>query len=89
MNQCDSFGRTPLHVACAADYSDMVKFLLHNGADITIRTKGEDQTAIHYAAKNDAVNALKILMENGASLNDLDYKGRTPLQVSDHYSLCR
>ena len=55
--------------------------LLHSGADITIRTQGENQTAIHYAAKNDAVEALKILLDNGADLNDVDYKGRSPLQV--------
>eukprot|EP00794_Sanderia_malayensis_P005153 gene5153-5803_t len=78
----DMYGRTPLHVAAAVDYTEMVNFLISKQADINARTKGENQTPIHYAAKNDACNALTALIDKGASLDDRDYKGRTPLQVA-------
>ena len=81
MNQQDQYGRSPLHVAAAVDYADMVEFLLQNGADIDIETFGEGQTAIHYAAKNDATNSLQMLLGYGANIDARDSKNRTPLQV--------
>ena len=77
----DKFGRSPLHVASAVDYVDMVEFLLENGADVAAKTYGECQTALHFAAKNDAVNAIKMLLAHKSDINCTDYKDRTPLQV--------
>ena len=82
INHQDKYGRTPLHVAAAVDYPEMVEFLLQSGADIEARTIDENQTPIHYAAQNDAAQSLKVLLNYGADMNDMDYKGRTPLQVS-------
>ena len=31
LNQADNYGRTPLHVAAAVDYAEMVNFLIENG----------------------------------------------------------
>lgn len=31
VNQADLYGRTPLHVAAAVDFPDMIKVLLENG----------------------------------------------------------
>ena len=31
VNKADGHGRTPLHLAAAVDYDDMVEFLVHNG----------------------------------------------------------
>ena len=81
VNQSDNFGRTPLHVASAVNFPEMVSFLLENEADINSRTYGEEQTPIHYAAKNDAVDSLKVLLQLGANIEDKDYKHRSPLQV--------
>ncbi len=78
----DKFGRAPLHVAAAANYGEMVEFLLVKGADITLKTRGEKQQPIHFAAKNDAVLSLQVLINFGADTTCKDYKGRTPLQVS-------
>ena len=31
INQADSYGRTPLHVAAAVDYAEMCQFLVEKG----------------------------------------------------------
>ncbi len=81
MNQQDQYGRSPLHVAAAVDYAEMVEFLLKNEADINIKTSGEEQTVMHYAGKNDAINSLQMLLGYGADIDARDSKNRTPLQV--------
>ena len=82
MNHQDNYGRSPLHVAAAVDYAEMVEFLLQNKANIDIKTSGEEQTAMHYAAKNDAINAIQMLLGYGADIDARDSKNRTPLQVA-------
>ena len=82
MNHQDEFGRSPLHVAAAVDYADMVEFILEHGGNIDIRTKGEEQTAIHYAARSDAINSIQMLLGHGANIDARDSRNRTPLQVS-------
>ena len=81
INQQDKFGRSPLHVAAAVDYADMVRFLVKHKADIDITTFGELQMPIHYAAKNDACRSLQMLLGYGANIDSRDSKNRTPLQV--------
>ena len=81
VNQPDKYGRTPLHVAAAVDYPEMVQFLVQRGADLHAKTGKELQTPIHFAARNDATSSLKMLMKCGADITDKDFKQRTPLQV--------
>ena len=33
INKADSFGRTPLHLAAAVDYGEMVEYLIENGGE--------------------------------------------------------
>ena len=68
-------------MAAAADYVEMVTFLITCGADVGAQTTGEEQTPLHYAAKHGAVNCVKFLMAKGADLDSRDFKGRTALQV--------
>ena len=77
----DNFGRAPLHVAAAVDYSEMVEFLITSGADKNIATLNEEQTPIHFAAKNGACRSLKMLLAYGADIITKDSQDRTPLQV--------
>ena len=81
LNQPDKYGRTPLHVAAAVDYPEMVQFLVQRGADIHAKTVKELQTPVHFAARNDASSSLKMLMKCGADITDKDFKQRTALQV--------
>ena len=82
VNIADKYGRTPLHVAAAVDYPEMVQFLILRDASIGSKTYGEEQTPLHYAAKNDATQSLKMLLKYGANIEKRDYKERTPLQVT-------
>ena len=81
VNQADKYGRTPLHVAAAVDYPEMVQFLVQRGADIHAKTGKEQQTPVHFAARNDAALSLKMLLKCGADITDKDFKQRTALQV--------
>lgn len=81
INLPDNYGRTPLHVASAVDYPEMVEFLIEMGANINALTKDEHQTPLHYAAQNDATSSLKVLLNLNANIDAFDYKERTPLQV--------
>lgn len=81
VNQPDKYGRTPLHVAAAVDYPEMVQFLVQRGADLNAKTGKELQTPVHFAARNDASSSLKMLMKCGGDITDKDFKQRTPLQV--------
>ena len=78
-------------MAASADYPDMVRFLIENGADFHVKTKGELQTPLHFAARNEASECVKILLAYGATLEVRDYKQRTPLQVGQtvYYRLNR
>ena len=60
----------------------MVEFLLQHGANIDIKTEGEEQVAMHYAAKSDAINSLQMLLGHGANIDARDSRNRTPLQAS-------
>jgi ankyrin repeat protein len=66
------------------DFEKMADFLLQNNADVDARTLGELQAPIHYAAKNGAVRSLKLLLGYEANIDSLDYRQRTPLQVSSY-----
>ncbi|KAJ8306386.1 hypothetical protein KUTeg_016931 [Tegillarca granosa] len=83
VNQTDNYGRSPLHVAAAVDYPEMVVLLIENGANKEARTKGEEQTPVHYAAKNDACISLRTLIKLECDYKTVrDYKGRTPLHLA-------
>ncbi|XP_057306043.1 uncharacterized protein LOC130644445 [Hydractinia symbiolongicarpus] len=82
VNHRDKFGRTPLHLAAAANYPEMVEFLLENNAIINSKTNGEEQTPLHYAARYDSVEAMKVLIQAGAMIDEVDFIQRTPLQVA-------
>ena len=57
-------------------------FTFYEPADITAKTKGEEQTALHYAARYDSVEAMKVLIQAGAMIDGVDFLNRTPLHVA-------
>lgn len=43
-------GETPLHLACRANQTDIIRILLRNGAQVDARAR-EQQTALHIASR--------------------------------------
>jgi len=80
-NQCDSYGRTPLHYAAAARQHELMSLLLHHGGLISVRD-ARLLTPIHLSALalDDAALGLMLSKSLGAArtVNERDVDGHTP-----------
>lgn len=72
---------TPLHIASAEGYLEIVKILLEKGSEINFPNEFE-QRPLHFAAY-DATNGpiVKVLLENGAAINE-DNRRLTALHMA-------
>lgn len=85
-------GRTPLHNAAARADSEMVGFLVAQGANVNARIIDPFQykcTPLHLAAANchrnehDVLQTVKILLANGANINAINDERNTPYQCAE------
>ena len=76
--RADRSGATLLMSACINNNSDMVAFLICEGAMVHARNKSQ-RTALHLAASNNSVGAIDVLLKNGASVEDGDADGLSAL----------
>jgi len=76
-------GYTPLIIAAKRGHADVVKLLLENNADTSVRDYGEE-TAMHYA---ESAKVATLLISSGADINAYDSSGRTVLsrQIDDEH----
>lgn len=58
----DTFGRTPLHIACMQKDINLVRKLEELGADIHATSKNKE-TALHYAARSGELEVVLLLLE--------------------------
>ena len=83
LNGKDSVGNTILHKAvrnkCCS--LDVVKYLVHKGADISIRTK-KGETILHLACRRFLGDIAGFLIEKGCDIHARDKHGLTPIQVA-------
>ncbi|CAM9734684.1 unnamed protein product [Lampetra planeri] len=79
VDEPDTNGRTPLHVAAALDHPNVIDFFVKHGGDVEAATREELQTAAHYAAKHGARAALECLYRRLSNIHAQDYRARTPL----------
>ncbi|KAK3426428.1 hypothetical protein EUGRSUZ_F02882 [Eucalyptus grandis] len=71
LNKTDYDGRSPLHLAAARGYEDIVFFLVQEGVDVNTKA----------VARGDS-DFLKRILANGIDPNSKDYDHRTPLHVA-------
>ena len=79
----DGSGWTALHHASMFNRTDVIKHLLHEGADMNRQTRNTKAIPLHYAAINNKTEAVRILIENGADVNLMNYVNQTPLDLAD------
>ena len=74
-------GWTALHSATLLNRTDVIKRLLHEGADVNRQTLWED-TPLHKAARYNKTEAARLLLDNGADINLKNDDNETPLDVA-------
>ena len=81
----DNYGRTPIHVATAANRPAVVHLLIKHGAFVDAKIKSSRETPLHLASRRGALSAIEALLERDANLESRDYKGRTPLHLAAEF----
>lgn len=91
INQRESRGMTPLHVACLAGATSCVKFLLSAGCDISMKTTLESHTectVLHLASSEGHFEVVEALLEHNRGrelIEARDSHGCTPLHLACQY----
>ena len=80
---------TPLYLAAVGNYTNIIKLLISNGAEIQTSSNYE-RTALHTAAYNGHAEAAKLLIEEGIDFKAKDRDGLTALDLAiqeDHQNV--
>ena len=72
-------GYTALHNALMFNGIDVIKHLLHEGADVNRQNPYNKDTSLHMAARRNNTEVVRILIESGADVNLINNKNKTPL----------
>ena len=72
---------TALHAATRFNRTDVIKHLLHEGANLNIQDRYYKETPLHWAARNNNTAAVRVLIENGADVNLINSRNQTPLDL--------
>lgn len=90
----DWWGNTPLHIASALGYNEIVELLVRYGASLNAKNISRD-TALHRAAGKGHKNTVELLLKSGADINILNNSGQTPgywayyLQGNNHQDIAK
>ena len=74
---------TALHSATLFNRTDVIKRLLHEGADVNRQTRNDKDTPLHFAARYNCTEAIRLLLDIGADINLKNYSNKTPLHAAD------
>ncbi|MHC9540406.1 MAG: ankyrin repeat domain-containing protein [Vulcanimicrobiota bacterium] len=82
INEPNSEGLAPLHLAAFYGHVEIVNYLIDNGAKIDIRTCAENSswnTPFHFAAEQGYLQIIKIFLDKGTNINVLNRWGENAL----------
>ena len=87
INQQDNEGYTALMEACSSETPqyELVKLMVHSGADLNIKTGKLQRTALMYAAQRGHTRIVQYLLDEGAPVNTQDVDGVTSLMIASGY----
>ena len=77
----NGFNVFPIHSAAAGNYTDIVRILIENGAQVNVRQQA-GVTPLHSAAQNGNLELLILLLENGAETNIRMEGGKIPADLA-------
>ena len=78
--QAWGIGTTALHCASHRGFTEIVRLLLENGADVHAREKASDTIALHWAAEGGHPAIAELLVEKGSDLTAIDeWYGLSPI----------
>ena len=78
----DGAGYTALHCASMHNRTDVIKYLLHEGADMNRQIRYYKNTPLHWAARCKSTDAARMLIDNGADVNLMDNDSKRPLDYA-------
>ena len=82
----DGDGNTALHCASTSNRTDVIKRLLHEGANMNIQDRYTKYSPLQWAALDNKTEAriltARILIENGADVNLMNDDNKTPLDLA-------
>lgn len=80
LNQQDSGGNTPLHIAVGHGQEGMVELLLQRGADSNIQNE-KLETPLHLAVRAEDITNATVLLEAGAKTSIKDMQGKDVIEL--------
>jgi ankyrin repeat protein len=77
----NGFNVYPIHSAAAGNYTDIVRMLVENGAQVNVKQQA-GATPLHSAAQNGNLEMLILLLEKGAEVNTRMEGGKLPADLA-------
>jgi len=78
IDSCDSYLRTPLIWATFYNNTELLDWLIKNGANINHQDRN-GYCALHFAGQQKNLNSAKLLLDNEANINLTDIHGNPPI----------
>ncbi len=84
LNQCNSDGWTPLHVASNEGHVDLIELFCECGSILDARSRNF-RTPLHIACIRGNLGVIQALLMAGADINAKDIDGNTPCHFCSEY----
>ena len=75
----NQYDRTALYWATRSNQTDVIKRLLHEGADVNRQTRCNKATPLHYAVLYNYTEVVRMFIEGGADVSLKNCANETPL----------